>query len=182
VRIQDRDKSELENDKAGGVVDETFPFENGDDPPGQPQALRDRRGRDRIRRRNDGAEDQAGGEGEGPRFGQEAGNHPMGQVGDRNRGDDDQADGQQQDWPQFPAEIPPRSVEGLDVEERRQEDEENEIGIECELRQIRNEADQKSAEDEKNGIRNGQPSREKPETEDESEEQDKDDCVVHEES
>ena len=72
--------------------------------------------------------DDSGGE-------RQAGNDGVGDVGDGDGGRDDEADGEEKNRAQIQTEIPPRGVDGLDVEERRQEDEEDKIGIELELRQ-----------------------------------------------
>ena len=56
----DGGERDLEDDQAGGVVDEAFALENGDDAARQAEPLRDGGSGDGVGRRDDGAEDETG--------------------------------------------------------------------------------------------------------------------------
>ena len=82
-------------------------------------------------------------------------------VGDRRHHDhrrQDQADGQAQDRLEIGFEVAPGGEERADVEQRRQEDQEDDLGREDDVRVDRDEADDQTAEHECDGVRDGEAS------------------------
>ena len=55
----DGDERDLEDDEAGGVVDQAFALDDGDDAAREAEPLRNGGGGDGVGRRDDGAEDKA---------------------------------------------------------------------------------------------------------------------------
>ena len=122
-RRADGGERDLEDDQAGRVIHQAFALQDRDDAPGQAEPLRDRGRGNGVGRGDDRAEHER-------RRQRQAGNHPMRDEGHDDRGRNDQPDREHENGPQVKPEIAPRGEEGLDVEQGRQEEEENQVGIE----------------------------------------------------
>ena len=76
--------------------------------------------------------------------------------GDTHRRDDDEPDREEADRPHIGPQIAKRREERRAVEQRRQDAEEDELGLELELRHPRNEPDREAAEDEEDRVRDAE--------------------------
>ena len=127
--VSHRAHGEAERDQRRRVVGEAFAFQNRQQPARQLEAPPQRGGRDRIRRRDDGAEHEAGRPGQPERI--------MRDRRDRRRGEQHAADRERQDRPQVGAEAAPAHADAGGVEQRRQQREQRQIGIERDRRHAR---------------------------------------------
>src|SRR5271156_2930582 len=162
---------EFKGQQSAGVIDEAFTFEDVDDAAAKPDAAGDRCRGDRVGGRDDGAEEEP----EPPvEAGKDAGRGP----GDSDDGECYQAESEQRDVDDVVTEVAPGGVPGGSIEERRQDDEEDEVGVEGEVGDRGNEAEQQSAEDHDDGVRRSDLAGEYPKDHDEKEKQEKDvfDC------
>jgi hypothetical protein len=78
---------------------------------------------------------------------------------DRERGEDDRADGERQDSGQMPSEPAERSEIGAVQQQRRQEQHQRQFGIECDGRQSRDERKHAAADQQSGRWRELQPPR-----------------------
>ncbi len=136
--------------EAGGVVHEAFAFEDGDGLARQRHPREHRLGRDGIRRRDDGAEREAGGPGQ-------AGGDRMGDHPDDQRREQHGPEGQGEDRPDRGAEIPPDGEIGRFEQERRQEQDQDQVRVEVEGRQARRDGERHAADHEGHGGRQAEP-------------------------
>jgi len=79
----------------------------------------------------------------------------MNEKANQNGGEEDEADGQEQNGTEISPELAPGGEDGRRVEQRREETEENEFGLEVDVRQARNEREEQSGEHEQHRIWNG---------------------------
>ena len=108
---------------------EAFALEHDDEPPRQLHAPRDRQRRDGVRRRHDRAEHER----HGPRKHQQ----PVHRCRGRGGGEQHAADREQRDRPEVELELAPAHRDRGRVDERRQHDEQHELGREVDLGQAR---------------------------------------------
>ena len=80
----------------------------------------------------------------------------MGDQSYRHRCEEHEADGERQERPEVPTQVPRRGEERRVVQERREEDEEDYLGGDLDCGQARYEADEKAAQDQEDGIRHSQ--------------------------
>jgi len=113
--------------RARRVVHQALALEDRHDAPRHADALEDRRRRDGVGRRDDRAES------EGARPAQRRDEH-VGDRGDDGRGEDHQAEREQDDRPQVRLELADRREVATREEQRRKEHEEHEIRRKLELR------------------------------------------------
>jgi hypothetical protein len=153
------------------VVQEALGLQDRDAAPGKMQAVGDRDDGDLVGRRHDGPEDGGDRPAESDRRVRDA----------RHRRDrrDDEPDREEEDGPDVPPVLAERRVHGLPVEERREEDEEHEVGLELDVRQAGDEAEAEPAEDQDDRIRNADADGERAEEHDGDEERDDDRLVRH---
>ena len=78
------------------------------------------------------------------------------EQGDCNRGEEDEADGEQRDGTKVGSEIAPRSEQRRRKQEWWQEKKKNQFRIEPDFRQFGNQTEQQSADHEQDGIRDVQ--------------------------
>ena len=130
----------------GGVVDEALALEDHDEAARQAEPLGDRRGRHRIRRRDDGAEHECASPAD-PR--RERLRHPA----DGQRRGRDETHRQQADGEQVLPQVAERREVGGAHEDRRQEDEEDELRRQRDVRQAGHEAEHKPADDHEHRVR-----------------------------
>jgi hypothetical protein len=145
-RSDDRD---LVDDQGAGVVDQALALEHVDDPARDPGAAQDRRRGDRVGRADDRAEGDRHRPGE-----------VEGEVCDRaddDRGRQHQPDREQRDHPGVVAQGVEVGEESARVEQRRQEDQQHEVGVELDLRDPRHQAERQPAEHEDDRIRHLPP-------------------------
>ena len=119
-------------------------------PSREPEALRDRRGGRRVRRRDDRAENER----HRPR---EPGNDDVGDERDEHHGQQHEADRQKDDRLQVRAELAQRGEEGRAIEERRQDGDEDEIRGKLDLGDPRDEAEGEPSEHEEDRVRDPHP-------------------------
>ena len=98
--------------------------------------------------------------------------------GDRDRGGEHEPDRKEADRPDVRAQVAERGEEGRAVEERRQEDDENEVGRQLEVRDAGREAGCQPAEHEQDRIRHLHERREREQRRDRSEEREEDERIV----
>ncbi|HET8592846.1 MAG TPA: hypothetical protein VFL56_04215 [Solirubrobacterales bacterium] len=139
----------LVGDQRGRVVDQALALDDVHQPPRRPDAAHDRRRRNRIGRRDDCAEHERHRPGQIHQL--------VGDDRDRPRGRQNQADRLEGDHPGIRAQAAQVGEEGGRVEQRRQEDEQNQVGIEDYLRHPGQEAQHQAAEDQGNRVRDLDP-------------------------
>ena len=136
----------------GGIVDQALALEDGGEAPVRADGPEDRDRRHRIGRRHDGAQRERRGPGE--LRGERVRHHRDG----RHREQHDQrsiAD----DGPELRPEIADRAGERRPIEERRDEDEEQGVGLELHLREPRHEHQRKAGEDQEHRVRHAEAPR-----------------------
>ena len=133
--------------QCGRVVDHALALENADDFSRHAEGTQDRKNSHWIRRRDDRAERDRGGPGEG-------GVHRVRDHGDRGRRYDDHDDGETNDWPDLAPEVTKRIGDCPGVKEGRNENEKQDVRLQRDFRESRNEREQETADHEDGGIRN----------------------------
>src|SRR5215217_2673027 len=121
------------NDQCGRVVDQALPVQDRDDPRRNAESPRNRAGRDRVGRGDDRPEHEA----DAPAQVEEI----VCDDGDAAGRRDDEPDRERGNRLQIGAKVAPGGGDGVPVEERRQEDEEDDLRIELDLRHTRHEAE-----------------------------------------
>ena len=136
---------ELVGDEGRRVVDQRLAFDDRHVAARGADARGDRRRRDGIGGRHDGAQH----EGRLPR-------HPVDHlVGDDRHAhhrEDHEADREQADLAQVVAQLVQRGEEGRGVEQRRQDDDQHDVGVELHVGDARDEAERRAADDEQDRI------------------------------
>src|SRR3954451_5188352 len=160
--------AELESEQSAGVVDEAFAFENVDDALREAHAVGDRSGGDGVGGGHDGAEDEA----EAP---VKSAENMRSEDGDAGYGEADQAEGEEEDADDVVFEVAPGSEPGRGVEQRRQEDEEDHVRVQGDVRDAGNEAEYEAGNDQDDGVGELEFASQRAEKDDEEEEQEKDD-------
>ena len=121
---------ELKSEQAGSVVDEALSFENVHDAARQPDAPGDGSGGNGVCRGDNGAEHEA----EAPvKTGENCGRN----QGDGYNRESDQAEGEEKDADQVVPKVAPGSGPGSGIEQRRENDQKDKIGIEGDVRACR---------------------------------------------
>ena len=136
---------ELEGQRSGGVVDQALALDEVSDPLRNADALRDGCGGERIRGRNHGAQDQA-------EFPVESGKEPGRTQRNPDHSEGDQAESQQKNADHVVGKFAPGCDPRGRIKKRRENDEEDEVGIQRDFRDSRNEAEQCSCNHENDGI------------------------------
>ena len=119
------DDGEAHADEAGGVVQQGLALEDAEEAPRQAGPLEDRSHRHRIGRREDG------GEGEGDRQ-RHRRDHPVDEKADADDGEDDEPEGEVHDGAKVAEEPVLGDAPAVDEEQRRQEEQEEDVGVEAE--------------------------------------------------
>jgi len=145
----DRRDGEPVRDQRGAVVDEALAFDQRDQPAWQAEPQRDRRGRGRVR----GRDERAQHEGLWP---VEARDHGMGNPRHREHRRQHEPDREQPDRPDVRAELPERGEVGGAVEERGQDGDEHEIRLQLHLWGARDEGDRDPAEHKQDRVRDAE--------------------------
>ena len=147
---RDGAQGELERDEARRVVHQALAVQDRGHARGHPQALGHRADGDGVGRRDDGAQ------GERHREGQ-AGHERMRDQAHRQRREDDEPHGQEEDRPLGLGQLAQRHEPAVGEDERRQEAEEEEAGVEREPREAGHEGRGDAAEEVRDEERPGQP-------------------------
>ena len=136
----------------GRVIEEALALEDADDPARDREPLRYRGRRHRVGRRDDGPER----DGEWPRH---AGHERHRGCRDHAHARGNETDGEQADVLEIRAEVADRSEERTHIEDRRQDDEEDDLRVELEWGDSRNESDDEPAEQKEHWIGHADPAR-----------------------
>ena len=136
-------------DERGRIVSERFAFEHDEDAARDLHSARDGERGDGVGRGDDGAKHEA----HGPR----KIHQPMRCRRDRERGEDDAADGEKPDRTQVEAELAPAHLERRGVDDGRQHEQQHDLGRELDRRQAGHEREQDAGDDQRNGWRNLEP-------------------------
>ena len=139
--------SEFQRQQAGSVVYQAFALDQVRDPLGNADTLRNGRSRERIGGRDHGSEHQA-------ELPVEPGKEPVRTLRYSDHSENDQAKSQQQNAEHVVGKFAPGCDPGGRVKKRRQDDEEDDVRIERDLRNSGNEPEQPSGDHENNGIGN----------------------------
>ena len=124
-----------------------------DDAPRHPDPPGHRRGGDRVRRRDDGADGEAGSE-------RDPGRHPPGHVAHHDRCAGDQRHRQQQDRPTVGLEVDQRRADRGGVQQRRQQSDEDEVRCQLDVEEVRDEGQPDADDHEGERFRPAEASRE----------------------
>ena len=143
---RDRD---LVGDQGRRVVDQALALEDVDDSPRRADALKDRCGRDRVRGRDDRPERER----DRPR----ELDHLVGNDGDGRRRDQHEPDRVEGDRPRAVAQAAQVGEERGRVQQRRQEDQQHQVGVELDARDPRHQPEQQATEHERDRVRDPQP-------------------------
>lgn len=120
-----RERGRGHGDEGRRVVEEGLTLEDGDKPAWQPDATRDGGGRDGVRGSDDTAQGQCRGETDG--------HEPPGDEPDDDRGEEHEQHRQLDDLVHVAPQIDERDAQRRRVQQRRQETEENHLGVEVDL-------------------------------------------------
>ena len=142
----DRHDREAIKDERGRVIGQPLALENDDQAPRKLHALRDRQGRHRVGRRNDGAQDEADRPGKAQQ--------EMGRRGDGDGREHDTADRQERDRAQVEAEFLPAHLHRVPIDDRRQHEQQDKIGSELQARQPRDQGEPNAGDHKENGRGN----------------------------
>ena len=123
-----------QHDQGGGVVEQALALQHRHQAVGEPEALADRGGCDRVRGADDGAQCHAGREGD-------VGNDEVHDGADGERGDDDQGDREPRDHADAPAQVDDGHLHRGGVQQRRQGSEEDPVGLQLEVGRAGHEAE-----------------------------------------
>ena len=138
-----RHDREAIKDERRRVIGQPLALENDDQAPWKLHALRDRQGRHRVGRRNDGAQDEPDRPGKAQQ--------EMGRRGDGDRGEHDTADRQQRDRAEVEAELLPAHLHRIPIDYRRQHEQQDKIGRELQARQPRDQGEPNAGDHKENG-------------------------------
>ena len=137
---------ELVGDERRRVVDQRLALDDRHVAPRRADTRGDRRRRDGIGGRHDGAQHERG-------LPRHAVDDLVGDDGHAEHGEDHQADGEQADLAQVVAQLAQRGEEGGGVEQRRQDDDEHDVGVELHVGDAGDEAQRRAADHEQDRIR-----------------------------
>ena len=143
--LNDHGDAELQGEKAGGVVEEAFAFEDGDDLLREAEARGDGGGGDSVGSSNDGPKDEAEAEikrREGPVSG----------LGYTEDGESDETECEQRDANDVVGEVAPTGEPCGRVEKWWKDDQENDFGIDSDARNAGNEAEYEAGDDQDDGV------------------------------
>ena len=160
------------SDEPGPVVHEALALDDRHELSRYAQPARDRRGRERIGRGDDRAKHERA----PPREVVDERVCDHGHAGGR---DGDEADGQQPDRSRGRPQLAKGREEGRAVEERREDAEEDELGVELELRHAGDDPDREAAEDEQDRVRNAQRGGDREHRRHREDEAERDDSVLN---
>ena len=158
---------ELKSEQAGSIVNEALSFENVHDARRQPDTPGNRSGGNRVCRGDNGAEHEA----ETPI---KAGEDFRRNQGDSCNGESDQAERQKKDTDKVVMKVAPGSGPGSGIEQWRKNNEEDKIGIECDVRDAGNKAEEQSADHHDDRVWRSQFSGEKSENDNKKQQKKKD--------
>ena len=148
----DRGYREAIQDQRGRVVRQPFAFEDDQNAPGELQSARDGERGHRVRRRNDGAQQES----HRPRQPQQIMRH----GGDRAGREDDAAHRQQRDRAQIESEFAPAHRHRGRIDDGRQHEQEHQLRGKLHARQARDERQHHPDEHQDDCVRDPQPRRE----------------------
>ena len=154
--VHDNIGSELKGEQARGVVDQAFSFENVDDAAGKSDTSCDGCSRDRVGGGDDGSEHQ-------PDTPVEAGEGIRGHQGNCENGESHQPEGQKKDIDEVVAEVAPGGEPRGGVEKRRENDQEDQVGVEGNPGDARDETESQPSDDHDDRVRSSQFSSEESE-------------------
>ena len=140
-----------EQDERRGVVDQPFPLENDQQPLRQGQPAGDRHRRDGVGRGDNGTEDET----DCPVDAEQV----VACRRHRRCREDDAADGEEQDRPQVGTEAAPAHPDAGTVEQRRQEQEQDEVGRNRHRVHPGDKADRRTGQHEDDRLRHAEPAR-----------------------
>src|ERR1700761_8761761 len=142
--LDDDFAGKLESQQASGVVDEALAFKDVHDALRQTDAARNGSGGNRICGRNDRTQQHA-------QTPVKAGKDEGCQQGNAGDGKANQTEGKKENGQQIGLEVTPGGVPRGGIQQRRQEDEEDEIRIELNVRNARDKTERKTADDHDDG-------------------------------
>ena len=137
---------ELVGDEGRRVVDQRLAFDDRHVAARGADARGDRRRRDGIGRRHDGAQHER-------RLPRHAVDDLVGDDGHAEHREDHEADREQADLAQVVAQLAQRGEEGRGVEQRRQDDDQHDVGVELHVGDAGDEAQRRAADHEQDRIR-----------------------------
>ena len=140
---------QLVGDQGGGVVEQPFALQDGDDPLRQAEPLGDGHGGDRVGRGHDGPEAER----DRPRQPERG----MGEHGHAAHGDQHEPDGQERDRAQVGPHLAHRDVQRGPVQQRRQEHQQGQVGVELDPRETRHEPDPDPDDHEQDRVGHARP-------------------------
>jgi hypothetical protein len=139
---QSRRHGKTEQDQARGVVEQALAFQQHHQPARQGHAFEDCFCGYRVRRRHDGAERKT-------RRPRQIGHDPVRDQANRKRGERHGSDGQQQYAPKISTEIRPGGEIGPVHQQRRQEQDEDQLRIETDRGEARDKCQHNTARDQR---------------------------------
>ena len=163
--------SKLQSKQSAGIVYQALSFKNVDDAARQAQTFRDCRGRDGIGGRHHRSKDRAQ-----PIV--ETWNKPVGAHRNPEHGKSNQSKGQHQNADDIVVKVSPRSIETTDIEQGRENNEEDNVRIQCDLGQTREQAKNHAAHKEDDGIGNFETLRKRSEPSDQEHKKEKNELEV----
>ena len=142
---------EAVEDQGGGVIGQPLALQHDDQPARHAEAAHDRQRRDRVGRRDDGAEQKADGE--------RHAEHPVHSGRHRAGGEDDGAERQQRDRAQVETEFAPAHGDAGRIDQRRQDAEQHQLRRQLDPRQAGRERQPNAGDDEQDRRRGIEPPR-----------------------
>ena len=137
-------EDDLEGSRANAVVEEALAFEDGEQAIRQAELTQQRDDGKRVRRRDDGADEQRGEPGEG--------GAEVCHCGDDEQRDEDPRHGEGEDQQAVTTQQLRVHGPGALEEQGGQEEEEHEVGVEVEVGEERTQADDEAGKDEREGV------------------------------
>ena len=148
---RDRRHREAVEDQRGGVVGEPFALEHDEDAARHAELARNRQRRHHVRRRDDGAQQEADAPGQPDQV--------MRRGGDREGGEDHAADRQQDDRAQVGLEFAPAHGNARRIDQRRQHQQQHQFGRQFHRRHAGHEGERDAGEQQQDGRRDVDPPR-----------------------
>ena len=159
--------AELESEETGGVIDQTFAFQDVDDARGETYAPGDGGGGYGVRGGHQRAKDEAKAE-------IKVGEGPMGGFGNPQRGKADQAESQKKDADDIVGKIAPGGKPRARVQERRENGEEDDVGAHGDFGNAGDKAEEETRNDQDDRVRKLQLAGDVGEDDDEEQQEEKD--------
>ena len=141
----DESDREFEGEEAARVIDEAFSFYDGREALGQAESRGDGADGDSVGGADDGTENE-------PEAEVEAGENPLRDVGDGANREYDEAEGEHGDTDKVVTEVPPGGDKRRRKKKRREDNEKNDVWIQRDVRNAREETENQAADDEDDRV------------------------------